>query len=298
MGKRMAKHPRLGGTSTHPMKPELSAQLAVAVDSMPAFPKSIQKILELTRHIESSSKDLVRVIEKDPVVTIKVLRVVNSAYFGRPKQINSISHAVVYLGINTIKNLSLSIAAIGILPASQVPGFDARQCLLHSLSTAGIARQLALSLGNVDPMDCFVAGLLHDFGKMVLAQFLPEPFQAALKSSQTNGVSLHSALREEIGTDHAEVCAMLVERWRFPVDLIDTIRFQRGTDIKDTPMVACVFTANQISKKLNFGFAGNACIEELPPPIAKRMGGSLDQVILDIGDLAGAFEEAKLFSRI
>lgn len=281
-----------------PMTSTLSEKLAAAVDSMPAFPKSVQKILELTRHVESSSKDLVQVIEKDPVVTVKVLRVVNAAYYSLPKQITSINHAVVYLGFNTIKNLSLSIATIGIMTAGNEAGFDGRQCLLHSLSTAGVAKQLALRLGAVDPMDCFVAGLLHDFGKMVLAQFMPGLFRQALALSQENATSLHAALREVIGVDHAEVAAMLVERWRFPADLIEAIRFQSGPDLADKPMIACVFAANQISKKLKFGFGGNPWVEELPPAIAQRLGGDLDQVIVSLGDLAPVFEEAKIFSRI
>ncbi|MDD5336101.1 MAG: HDOD domain-containing protein [Rhodoferax sp.] len=280
------------------MTPKLSEKLAAAVDGMPAFPQSVQKILELTRHVECSSKDLVQVIEKDPVVTVKVLRVVNAAYYSLPKQITSINHAVVYLGFNTIKNLSLSIAAIGIMPTSNEAGFDGRQCLLHSLSTAGIAKQLALRLGSVDPMDCFVAGLLHDFGKMLLAQFMPGPFRDALALSQENATSLHAALREVIGVDHAEVAAMLAERWRFPADLIEAIRFQSGPELADKPMIACVFAANQISKKLKFGFGGNPWVEELPPAIAQRLGGRLDQVIAALGDLAPVFEEAKVFSRI
>lgn len=280
------------------MSPTLSEKLAAVVDSMPAFPKSVQKILELTRDFESSSKDLVQVIEKDPVVTVKVLRVVNAAYYGLPKPMTSINHAVVYLGFNTIKNLALGIAAIGMMPANNAAGFDGKQCLLHSLSTAGIAKQLALRLVAVDPMDCFVGGLLHDFGKMVLAQFMPAQFRKALELSQEDGTSLPMALRKVIGADHAEVGAMLVEKWRFPVDLIESIRFQHGPDIKDTPMIACVFTANQISKKLKFGFGGNPCVEELPAPIAKRLGGRLDQVIASLGDLTPVLEEARVFSRI
>ena len=114
------------------MSPELSKKLATAVDGMPAFPKSVQKILELTRDVNSTPNDLVQVIDKDPVVTVKVLRVVNSAYYSLPKQITSINHAVVYLGFNTIKNLALSIAAIGMLPASNEAGFDGQQYLIHS----------------------------------------------------------------------------------------------------------------------------------------------------------------------
>jgi putative nucleotidyltransferase with HDIG domain len=280
------------------MSPELSLKLAAAVDGMPAFPKSVQKILELTRDVNCSPKDLVQVIDKDPVVTVKVLRVVNSAYYSLPKQITSINHAVVYLGFNTIKNLALSIAAIGMLPASNAAGFDGAQYLIHSLSTAAIAKQLALRLDDADPMDCFIAGLLHDFGKVVFAQFMPSEFRKALETSQWNESSLHLALRDVIGADHAVVGAMLVEKWRFPADLVETIRYQYGPELKDTPMIACVFAANQISKKLEFGFAGNPYIEQLPPAIAQRLGGTLDELIVSLGDLAPLLEEAKIFSKV
>ncbi len=280
------------------MSPELSLKLAAAVDGMPAFPKSVQKILELTRDVNCSPKDLVQVIDKDPVVTVKVLRVVNSAYYSLPKQITSINHAVVYMGFNTIKNLALSIAAIGMLPAHNAAGFDGQQYLLHSLSTAAIAKQLALKVDGADPMDCFIAGLLHDFGKVVFAQFMPKEFQKALELSQSSGTSLHLALHELIGADHAVVGAMLVEKWRFPAELVETIRDQYGPHIKDTPMIACVFAANQISKQLKFGFGGNPCIEALPPAIAQRLGGTLDEVIASLGDLNPLFEEARIFSKI
>ena len=87
------------------MTPELSQKLANAVDAMPAFPKSVQKILELTRDVNCSPKDLVQVIDHDPVVMVKILKVVNSAYYALPRKITSINHAVVHLGFNPIKNL-------------------------------------------------------------------------------------------------------------------------------------------------------------------------------------------------
>ncbi len=280
------------------MSPELSQKLAAAVDGMPAFPKSVQKILELTRDSNATPKDLVQVINNDPVVTVKILKVVNSAYYSLPKQITSVGNAVVYMGFNTIKNLALSIAAIGMLPKDNAAGFDSQQYLLHSLATAAIAKKLALSLDDADPMDCFIAGLLHDFGKVVFAQFMPAEFSQALQLSQSSGTSLHEALRHAIGADHAVVGAMLVEKWRFAPALIETIRNQHGDDLKDTDMIACVFGANQIAKKLNFGFGGNAFVEEFPPKIAKRLGGTLDEVIAELGDLQPLFEEAKVFAKM
>lgn len=281
------------------MSPELTKKLAAAVDGMPAFPKSVQRVLELTRDINSTPKDLVDVIDKDPVLTVKILKVVNSAYYSLPKQITSVGHAVVYLGFNTIKNLALSIAAIGMLPKSNEAGFDGQQYLLHSLATAAIAKQLAAKLDDADPMDCFIAGLLHDFGKVVLAQFMPQEFRSALLVSQSQGTSLHLALREVLGgADHAVVGAMLAEKWRFAPHLVEAIRNQYGPETTDSDMVACVFGANQIAKKLHFGEAGNALVEELPPAIAKRLGGTLDEVIARLGDLNPLFEEAKIFSKV
>lgn len=280
------------------MSPELSHKLATAVDGMPAFPKSVQRILELTRDVNCSARDLVQVIDKDPVVTVKILKVVNSAYYRLPKQITSISHAVVYLGFNTIKNLALGIAAIGMLSKHNDAGFDVDQYLLHSLSTAGIAKLLATQIDDADPMDCFIGGLLHDFGKVVFAQFLPLEFKQALAASAADGSSLHVQLRQTLGADHAVVGAMLVEKWRFAPDLIDTIAHQFETEQKNSALFCCVYTANQISKRLGFGNGGNPCVYELPAAVAKKVGGTLDEVIAGAGDMNAAFEDAKLFARL
>jgi len=280
------------------MSPELSQKLAAAVDGMPAFPGSVQRILELTRDVNSTPKELVDVIDKDPVVTVKILKVVNSAYYSLPKQITSIGHAVVYLGFNTIKNLALSIAAIGMLPKDNASGFDVQQYLLHSLATAGLAKQLAMRVDQVDPMDCFIAGLLHDFGKVVFAQFMPHEFKTALQESQTNDMPLHLALYKHIGADHFVVGTMLVQKWRFAPDLIDTIGHLSLESLHDTPMIACVFGANQISKKLKFGYGGNPCIDEFPTSVQRRLGGTLDEVIASMGDLTPIYEEAKLFAKL
>ena len=170
------------GNALSQLTPELERKLTTAVERMPAFPKSVQKILELTRNINCLPKELVGVIEKDPVMTMKILKVINSAYYSLPNKITSVNQSVVYLGINTIKNLALSFATVGILPRTNTVGFDIQRYLLHSLATGSVARQLCHAYGNgeADPADCFVAGLLHDFGKVVYAQFMPDEFRRAL----------------------------------------------------------------------------------------------------------------------
>ncbi len=280
------------------MSPDLSLRLAAAVDSMPAFPKSVQKILTLTRDVNCSPKDLVQVIDKDPVVTVKVLRVVNSAYYGLNRQITSVDHAVVFLGFNTIKNLALSIAAVGMLPSGAQAGFDAQRYLLHSLTTGGISRVLAQRMPNADPHDCFIGGLLHDFGKVVIAQFMPAEYARALEISLWSNVPLHQAMSQAIGTDHASVGAMLAEKWRFAQNLVDTIRHQHAPGECDTDMMACVFAANQISKQLGYDFGGSLVLEPLPPTVVQRLGGTLEEVVVSLGDMSALVEEAKVFSNL
>ena len=281
---------------------ELNKKLGEAVERMPAFPKSVQKILELTRDLNCSPKVLVQVIENDPVITMKILRVLNSAYYRLPSKITSINHSVVFLGLNTVKNIALSIAAIGIMPKKNAAGFDVGQYLLHSLSTAAIAKHLGSKIGGADPMDCYVAGLLHDFGKIVFAQFMPEQFKVALETSQKNNTSLFSAELDAIGTDHTVVGSMLAEKWQFPQPLIDSIRNHHSEKAGATVMGSCVYAANQISKKMGYGFAGDNHLESLPPAVAKHFGinVNLETLIASIGDeeLSKIFEHARQFSQM
>ncbi len=280
------------------MHPTIAHDLAAAVDRMPAFPKSVQRVLELARNPAATPKELVAVIDHDPVLTAKLLRVVNSAYFRLPRQINAIGPAVVLLGFNATKNLALGMAAIGMLPSDDATGFDWQDYLVHSVATAALARQLAERVPEADPTDCFVAGLLHDFGKVVMARSMPAPLRQALQSCHRDGSSLHLALRAQLGADHAAAGAMLAEKWHFPPALVETIRHQFGDDVKDTGLVACVFAANQISKKLRFGFAGNPFVSELPPQVALRLGGTLDAVIDSLGDLQPLLTESRQFATL
>lgn len=280
------------------ISPELSQKLLAAVEKMPAFPKSVQRILELTRSANCDPKELVSVLEKDPVMTVKILRVLNSAYYSFPKKITSVNQSVVYLGLNTIKNLALSFAAVGVLPPHNEAAFDVQRYLMHTLTTASLARLLCQKYGRdgTDPADCYIAGLLHDFGKVVFAQYLPDEFKAAIELAQTEHISLHLAEQRILGLDHTVAGSMLVERWQFPKELTDTIRTHHHCDNQDSTLQCSLYVANQISKKLGMGDAGNPVVEELPPAVAQRYGGNLDHIIASLGDLSKIAEEAQAFA--
>jgi len=277
----------------------LSKKLSDAVEKMPAFPKSVQRILELSRDINCSPKELVSVIEKDPVMTMKLLRIINSAYYSFPKQITSVSQSIVFLGLNTIKNMALSFAIIGALPQKNAAGYDMQRYLMHSLITASLARILCQKFNKdgTDPGDCNLAGLLHDFGKVVFSQFLPEEFRQALIYSADNNVPLYIAEQHIIGVDHSVVGAMLVERWQFPKNLCDAIRHHHDGVLPHSTLQNCLFVADQLSKHVSFGNNGSGAMVEPPPAIAQRFGGNLNEIIVQLGDLSNIYAEAQAFAQ-
>jgi putative nucleotidyltransferase with HDIG domain len=281
------------------LTPELERKLGTAVERMPAFPRSVQKVLELTRNINCRPKDLVGVVEMDPVMTMKILRVINSAYYGLPTKITSVSQSVVYLGINTIKNLALGFAAVGILPRMNAAGFDVQRYLLHSLVVAGAARQLAqLAKGEADPGDCYIAGLLHDFGKVVFAQSLAAEFRDALEHSAANSVPLHEAEKQVIGVDHGLVGAMLAKRWAFPEHLIDCIRDHHNPSAEPSVMMDCLRVADQVVRFREVGDSGNPWRETEAPAAPQRFGDDMEAIVVKLGSLEKLVADAMMFAQV
>ncbi len=282
------------------LSPEIEHRLGNAVERMPAFPRSVQMILELTRNINCQAKDLVAVIEKDPVMTMKILKVINSAYYSLPNKINSVSQSVVYLGINTIKNLALGFAAVGILPRMNAAGFDIQRYLLHSLVVAGAARQLATQFakGEVDSGDCYIAGLLHDFGKVVFAQFLAAEFREALTHASENAVPLHEAEKLVIGVDHGLVGALLAKRWTFSDHLVDCIRDHHDPAAEPSVMMDCLRVADQIVRFREIGDSGNPWRATEAPAAPERFGDSTEDIVARLGSLDKVVQDARLFAQL
>jgi len=276
------------------MNDDLQNKLMAMVDQMPPFPKSVHRIIELSADMNCAPKDLVQVIEHDPVITMKLLKLVNSAFFSLARSIASVRHALVYLGLNTVKNLALSIATVDSLPRKKTDCFSTHEFLLHSLTTASIAQHIAKKFDvETDATDVFVAALLHDFGKAVLAQFETDLFAQAVKEAAINKEPLHIAELRVIGADHAQVGGMLAEKWELPKELVTCIQaHHQGIS---SPLGDCVFVANQISKQAEFGRSGNTIVEDLPDYIVQRFGVNMQEMLERLGDLSDEKAKANAF---
>lgn len=259
---------------------ELKLRLTNMVDSMPAFPQSVHRVMEITTDINCSPKDLVQVIERDPVMTMKILKLVNSAFFALSRHVSSVQHALVYLGLNTIKNLAVSIATVETLPRQSIPELNMSDFLTHSLATASVAQWLAKNQLHIrDASDHFVGGLLHDFGKAVFIQFEPTTYGKLIIEAKEKNLPLTLVEMEHLGISSAEVGAMLAERWKLPDVLVDCIRTQINCSEQSSDLALTVAAGSSIVKAMHLGDNGDPYVGNFSDMMINRLGCQLEGVV-------------------
>lgn len=277
-------------------------ELFALMEEIPAFPHSGFLILQITNDINCPPRELVKVIEQDPIVTLHLLKLVNSGHFGLAKKITSIKQAVVFLGLNTMKNLALGIAPMELLTGDKTFPRSLTSILRHSLTTAIIARKLARDLGysEAQATDCYVAGLLHDFGKVALFKLIPERYEALLKMADSLDTPLSDLEAREIATTHTAIGELLGQRWQLPELLIQSMGRHHDPDLCATsPFLVCVYVANLIANRMHQGLLGKPSKgSSLPPAMVACLGKDLDALIASTGLIADEIDRALLLTTI
>lgn len=271
-------------------------KLAKMVERIPPFPQSVNRILEITASVDCPPKEIVAVIEHDPILTMKLLKLVNSAYFGLSKEVTSIKQTVVYVGINTIKNVAISLATLAALPKTTCKGLDAQQIWRHSLQVGVIARLVARhkKIPSNQLASYFVAGLLHDIGKLVLAEFLAEDYAGLLMEAVDR--PLYQRERQRFGVDHAEVGGLIAAKWQFPADLVEAICQHHSEELSpESPLALSIAFANLLSHYLEQHST------DVSVPLPKLTGtlkvwaGDVDSALKSLTDLDEELNKAQAF---
>ncbi len=271
-------------------------KLTRTVETLPAFPESAQKIISLTAKVDCSPKQLVKVIEHDPVLTMRVLKLVNSAYFGLSREVTSVNHAVIYVGINTIKNLAISASMTGTLPHRNKAGLDTRNLWHHSLRVGVLARQLAEERGVAASLlvNHFVGGLLHDIGKLLIAHTFPDDYRAlltAMETAQTDPQTLETTM---LGITHAEVGARVAEHWKLPLELQHCIRYHHCDEaevLREHPITLAVSAANRLAHLSE----DTRIAIYLPEVVRDWLGTEPEQLLTQLDDPESEFQKAVSF---
>ena len=208
---------------------KLLASLVGSVKDLPVLPRTYLALRKKLAEPEASIRDVVRIVEQDVAISAKILQLVNSAFFGLPREVSTIKTAVGFLGIDTLQNLVLSAGVFTIFDQlAQLPGFSCEELQSHSQLTAKIAGQLPAS-AHVRGV-AIVAGLLHDVGKLVLATRARAHFSRALKGAATEERPLYAVETELMGVSHAEVGAYLLGIWGLPSPVVEAVAHHHHPD--------------------------------------------------------------------
>ena len=195
------------------------------ISHIATLPEITLKIIELVEDQSSTAQDLHTVIQNDPALCSRVLKVVNSSFYGLPGQIGSINRAIVLLGLNAVKNIAISASVNKLFRGGELSqGFSGRALWTHSISTAVTAKLIAneLKIGMTD--EIFLGGLMHDIGMMVELQYDRETFVEIVGAVKVDSdgapeVSMLDIEREMIGADHQQFGEGICHKWKFPKSL-------------------------------------------------------------------------------
>jgi putative nucleotidyltransferase with HDIG domain len=180
-----------------------------------------------------SVQEMTRVIEKDQAIVAKILKLVNSSFYGFRSQINNLPHAVVILGFKSLHSAVLSIAVSQVFSKDfKCESFDMADFWFHSVAVALVAQKFAEQTSLCEPEEAFTAGLLHDIGKVILVQYFPEEFRRVWQEQQENGLTSVEAEKIIIDTTHSQIAARVARKWLLPQSLLDVLRCHHDVNLK------------------------------------------------------------------
>lgn len=233
------------------------------ISHIATLPEITVKIIELVEDPTSTAQDLHNIIASDPALCSRILKVVNSSFYGLPGQIGSINRAIVLLGLNAVKNIAISASLAKLFHGGELcPGFSARDIWTHSVTTAAAAKLIADELGLGIPDEAFLSGLIHDIGVMVEMQYdrsklIDVVTQVSRGSSGVPTMDMREAERDIFGADHQQFGAGLCERWKFPKLFAQVTGFHHdplSLPAGNRKMPSLVYVADRIAGSLEGGY--------------------------------------------
>ncbi|MBI9075271.1 MAG: HDOD domain-containing protein [Desulfatibacillum sp.] len=195
------------------------------INDLPTLPVAAFKFNQMVAEGTASMKEISIALGQDQAIVLKILKMANSAFFGLRKKVENLQHAVVILGINTVRNAVLSLSVVDCFKAGGKENTgDAMSLWKHSLAVAVTGQYLSQQTKVSTPDDCFVGGLLHDVGKLVLLQYFPQTMDSVRQAMAEKPASFLMAERELTNANHAVIGGALAKKWRLPEGLLGVIK--------------------------------------------------------------------------
>lgn len=233
-------------------------------ENLPVLPQVASSVLRLADDPNASPKMMERVIERDPAVTAKILRVANSAYYGQ-SNIGDIKRAIGVLGMNAVRSLVVGVVFQQMAAAREyAPSYSKLEFWRHSLAVAVTSRIIGKLKLPALAEELYVAGMMHDVGMLVMDRFCPDEFDRAIQFARAQQVPMHLAEKFALGFDHCQVGAMLAEKWGLAPMVARAIEFHHrpAADPENRITNAIVSLADSLAHRA--GFTNNVPLAKLP----------------------------------
>jgi len=275
-------------------------RLIAKVEDLPTLPRTVLRITERVNDPRASAKDLSRIITDDQVLTARLLKLVNSSFYGFPQRVSTVTSAIVLIGFDAIRNLLLTTSVFDLFPSPTVKGRRDQEMLWdHSLGCAIGAKVIGAAMRHEKLEELFVAGLLHDIGKIVEMTLLPRDFALIVTRVREGRTLIATAEREILGCTHADIGRLLAARWNLPAKLMSLIALHH------TPLAAggwaleasIIHLADILARSLSLGSGGDDKVPSLDPSaweLLKLKTASLDAIM---AVMLGEFEDISSFLR-
>lgn len=263
------------------------------IEQLPPLPEVASKVINMVSDPDVSFKLVAQEISKNQAMTANILKLCNSAFFSKGKEITSIDRAIVTLGLKEVKDIVLLVAAKPVLD-KPVIGYDLAQGDLwkQGLAVATMSRDIAIAKKRKDLSDIvFTGGIIHNVGKVVIALFVQQAFRQILDLAQTQSLSFHIAEKEIMGYNHQEVGEKILIKWNFPPVLRSIVRYYQdpaGAPPEHMLEVSIVHIANAICLMGGIGIGNDGLYHEIKDEAIKKTGltqGELEEFYTRVPDI-------------
>ncbi len=277
-------------------------EVVSTVTNIPTLPTVVKRITDLLKMPQTSAEEVGKAITTDQALASKVLKLVNSAFYGFPGKISTITHAVVILGFSTIKNIVLSASIFETLKkgSHEHQGFDIEKFWLHSIACGAAAQTLAKHINYPDREECFIAGLVHDVGKIILCQYLPKEFAMIIQNIHDKDIMMFESEQEIFGNTHQDIGGLVTKEWNLPENLHQAVAYHHNPNREQSHYIitAIVHCADILIRAMDLGNGGDMHIPCIDEHVWQSLQLNEDVLPSLLKEIEESFDKASIFMQI
>lgn len=261
------------------IKSDIPDKIMMEVSAFPSMPRAGFKLRLLLNKVDVPLTEIEKILRHDPGLATNVLRLANSAFFGLSTKVRSLKQAVMLLGVKRFAQIAVS-ACMSKTMGKAVEGYDLSpgELWLHSIAVSNTAEAIAKNRNITETDDVFTPALVHDMGKLVLGKFVKEELQK-IERITANAVPLDVAEHMVLGTDHAEIGALILAKWSFPIEIINAVRWHHNPEGLKNPGVHSdiVYLSNQMCQSSTGNELDSGQFTMPSSVVLNRLGIKMDQ---------------------